>query len=247
MTKANEAIRAGVLADKGLTNKELQAKYGVSRSTIQRIRASELESRAAHFLAPGPASTPEPTVADEAVLSRLFAGIEEKPQVVQIPEMAPARDRSQLMSKILLNVDTFPALFPQFADRTKLMVDLGRYSVGELEGLLESVETTRATSNFSAQLKNVFFVVSRATETLGGLVRLKANGLTDALMQQQQELDYIFKEIAIEYSDSFKASSRPEVRLMMMFGMTLLQVDSTNRLRDRIKVKEDVQKKYQDL
>lgn len=110
------------------------------------------------------------------------------------------------------------------------------------------METTRSTTNFSAQFKNVFFVVSRATETLGGLIKLKTVGLTDALLQQQQELDYIFKEIAIEYSDSFKVSSRPEVRLALFFGMTVLQVDSTNRIKERIKPapKPEITTKYND-
>jgi hypothetical protein len=143
----------------------------------------------------------------------------------------------------------FQRLFPFAADKTKFLVELGQYSVHDLEGLLENMETTRSTTNFSAQFKNIFFVVSRATETLGGLVKLKTTGLTDALLQQQQELDYIFKEIAIQYSDNFKVSLRPEVRLALLFGFTVLQVDSTNCIKERIKPKAapEITTKYNDL
>ena len=147
-----------------------------------------------------------------------------------------------------MNVDTFPAMFPFAADRARFMADIQGYGAVELEGLLSSMETTRATTNFAAQIKNVFYVVGRATETLGGLARLKTVGLTDALMQQQQELDYIFKEIAIEYADSVQTAMRPELRLGMLFGMTVLQVDSQNRIRERLAAaREAPQEKFSDL
>jgi hypothetical protein len=260
MTKVNDSIRAAVLSDSSLSNKELQSKYGLSRSTIQRIQAAvkedvqtveipNLNERATEYFTP-PAVEEAPIrtqIPDNAVLDRLFKGLEAPPS----PQLEGS-SRKELIARILLNVDTFPNLFPFAADRTKFLVELGQYSIADLAGLLENVETTRSTTNFSAQLKNVFFVVSRATETLGGLVKLKANGLTDALLQQQQELDYIFKELAIQYGDSFKGTSRPEVRLAFLFGMALLQTDSTNRLKERLKpkteaVREETNKKYADL
>lgn len=269
MTKVNDSIRAAVLSDSSLSNKELQSKYGLSRSTIQRIQAAvkedvqtveipNLNERATEYFTP-PAVEEAPIrtqIPDSAVLDRLFKGLDAPPQQ-QLEAPQPRREvegssRKELIARILLNVDTFPNLFPFAADRTKFLVELGQYSVADLAGLLENVETTRSTTNFSAQLKNIFFVVSRATETLGGLVKLKANGLTDALLQQQQELDYIFKELAIQYGDSFKGTSRPEVRLAFLFGMALLQTDSTNRLKERLKpkteaVREETNKKYADL
>ena len=60
---------------------------------------------------------------------------------------------------------------------------------------------------------------------------------------QQQELDYIFKELAIEYADKFNTATRPEIKLLMTFGMAVLSVDSQNRLREHIKPEE----KYADL
>ena len=98
-------------------------------------------------------------------------------------------------------------------------------------------------NNLSAQMKQVFFITARATEALGSRIRLKTQGLTDALIQQQQELDYIFKELAIDYAGKFSTTTRPEVKLLMAFGMAVLTVDSQNRLRESLKPEE----KFADL
>ena len=50
-------------------------------------------------------------------------------------------------------------------------------------------------------------------------------------MQQQQELEYIFKELAIDYADRLSTTTRPELKLAMTFGMAVLMVDSKNRIR----------------
>jgi hypothetical protein len=73
--------------------------------------------------------------------------------------------------------------------------------------------------------------------------------MTDALLQQQAELDYLFKELAIKHADKFRGASSPEVRLLTMFGITLLQTDATNRLKERLSAAtpSDVEAKYPDL
>jgi hypothetical protein len=76
---------------------------------------------------------------------------------------------------------------------------------------------------------------------------LKTNGMTDALLQQQQELNLIFKEIAIKHADKFQQSTEPEIRLLLLFGMTVLQTDATNRLRQRMTPPKDVADQYKDL
>ena len=52
MPKLDDAMRDAILQEKSsLTNKQLQDKYGVSRSTIQRIKLPDLESRVSEFTA----------------------------------------------------------------------------------------------------------------------------------------------------------------------------------------------------
>ncbi len=80
-------------------------------------------------------------------------------------------------------------------------------------------------------------------------MKLKTDGMTDALMTQQKELDYLFRELAIKHASKFSGTSEPEVRLLMLFGMTLLQTDATNRLRERMPTSAptEAQDKYADL
>jgi hypothetical protein len=141
-----------------------------------------------------------------------------------------------------MNADSFPAHYSFITDRTAFVTSLSEKSALQLQDLLTTMERTRAAGNLAAQMKQVFLVGSRAAETLGARLRLKTQGLADALLQQQQELDYIFKELALNYSDTFTKASSPEIRLATLFGMTLLQVDTRNRIRE-MKPEE----KYDDL
>ena len=51
----------------------------------------------------------------------------------------------------------------------------------------------------------------------------------------------IFRELAIEYAPRFNFQTRPEMRLGLVYVMTLLQVDNTNRIKAVIaSAKEDV-------
>ena len=243
MTKIDAQLKEAILQDKReMTTKQLQEKYNLSRSSIQRIKLPDLEARAEEF-------SPPPQVKDERqavnIVEQLVKDVQ-KPQAVTIPEMilpirAPPRDET--IQRILLNADTFPAHFPFITDKNAFVQSLSEKSAHQLDDLLKMMERTRSVNNLSNQMKQVFFVTARATESLGTRIRLKTQGLTDALLQQQQELDYIFKELAIEYADKFNTATRPEIKLLMTFGMAVLSVDSQNRLREHIKPEE----KYADL
>ncbi len=91
---------------------------------------------------------------------------------------------------------------------------------------------------------------SRATEMLGkSVLRLRVEGMTDALMAQQAELDYIFRELAIKHAPRVGQSTSPEARLLMIVGLTMLQTDATNRLRERTSraTNAETTEKYADL
>jgi len=250
MTKLSSEVKEAILKDKSnMTTKQLQDKYGLSRSSIQRVKGGELDSRASEFLSEAP--PPEPTPKAEQKKSEFADNFvktilkDDAKQIVEIPVIDTPK-REHLIQKILLNADTFPAHFPFITDRTSFMNSLSDKSTSALDDLLTTMEKTRSVNNFAAQLKQVFFVSTRAVETLGTRIKLKTTGLTSAIIQQQQELDYIFKELAIQYGDSFNRAAKPEVRLAMVFGMTLLQVDAQNRLRDAMQ-QQPPEEKYGDL
>jgi hypothetical protein len=154
-----------------------------------------------------------------------------------IPQLNPRRD--DIIQRILLNAENFPAHYPFITDRASFQASLLEKTAASLTDLLETMEKTRTVNNFAAQMKQVFFVASRATEVLGKKIRLKTDGLADNLMKQQQELDYIFKELAISYSESLSKASKPELRLAMLCGMAVLQTDAQNRLREAIQKKPE--------
>ena len=90
----------------------------------------------------------------------------------------------------------------------------------------------------------------RATEIVGkSFLKMKTDGMTEALMVQQKELDFIFRELAIKHSSRFSATTEPEVKLLMIVGMTLLQTDSSNRLKERLAQtqRSETTDKYSDL
>jgi len=238
MPKLDDATRDSILNDKSsLTNKQIQDKYGVSRSTIQRIKLPDLESRVSEF-------TTESKAPDTAKQDFADKFVKNLQQEVRVPMAQPVlqHDRQPIIQKILMNADSFPAHFSFINDRTAFMTSLSEKTASQLDDLLTTMERTRAANNLAAQMKQVFLVGSRAVETLGARIRLKTEGLADALLKQQQELDYIFKELALNYSDTFTKASSPEIRLATLFGMTLLQVDSHNRIREM-----RPEEKYEDL
>jgi hypothetical protein len=241
MTKIDAVLKEAILQDKkAMSTKQLQEKYNLSRSSIQRIKLPDLDSRASEFITPPKVNETQAANFVEQIMK------ETKQEVsvpVHIPERKSEKPREETIQRILLNADTFPAHYPFITDKTAFIQSLADKSPDQLTELLKMMETTRSMNNLSNQMKQVFFVVSRATETLGSRIRLKTQGLTDALLQQQQELDYIFKELAIEYADKFSTTTRPELKLLSMFGMAVLTVDSQNRIRDTLKPEET----YSDL
>lgn len=241
--KLDETQRSSIMEDKRhMTTKELQQKYNVSRSTIQRIKLPNLEERAAEFHGEAKDRAPRDQTKENFAEMLVKQIQREEAPILKLPQI----DRQPIIQKILMNADTFPAHYPFITDKTSFALSLNDKSVGQLQDLLDTMERTRSTNNLSAQMKQVFFVSARAAETLGSRIRLKTDGLTNALIQQQQELDYIFKELALTYSDKFTKASSPEIRLLMMFGMTILQVDSQNRIREAMRT-ETSEEKYQDL
>ena len=265
--KLAEEVKRGIAADRkaGMSVKEVSAKYGVNKSTIAKYaRAAEevqsvevpttldlevdLDERAKML-----DSEPPPMKKAAAVPAKTSKAVEAfmKSALAEAPAPAPAvelprGDPKELVQRILLNAETFPEVFPNPPTQSSLA---GK-SWKELDEVLKSMEHSRAVRMLSVQMKQVFFVASRATEVLGkAALKLKTDGMTDALMAQTKELDYLFRELAIKHASKFSGTSEPEVRLLMLFGMTLLQTDATNRLRERMpeSAPTETAEKYTDL
>jgi len=254
MPKLALEIQAKILQDRmaGVSVSECAAKYGVSKSTISKYHHKEetqevdvpsidLEARALELTEAPIQKVANVPKHESRVLDSFFKTLPESGLEPPPKADVPRGDPKELIQRIILNAETFPEVFPSAPTESSL----ANKSVPDLQGVLASMEHSRAVRTLSVQFKQVFLVASRATEVLGKVaLRLKTDGMTDALMTQQKELDYLFRELAIKHAGKFSGTSEPEVRLLMMFGMTLLQTDATNRLKERVKPAED---KYGDL
>ncbi len=171
---------------------------------------------------------------DEPIMERPRRG-----RVAFAPENLEARNA--LEQRIILNVENFAPIFTFIKDRDQFIKSLHSKSSEELQGILTTLETTRTTINLSNQMKQSFFMVARGTEVFGSsLLGLKTRGFTENLMIQKQELDMIFREIAIEYAPMFKITTKPELRLLMCFSMSLMQTDSVNRLKETMTAQQSL-------
>jgi hypothetical protein len=200
---------------------------------------------------------PEDKRANERLAEHLFT--EDKSEVVDIPDdiMQMVEDpveRSAVLQRIMLNLEYFAPMFSFIHDKENFVQNLHSKSLTDLKGILKTMETTRTTVNLSNQMKQTFLMIGKGTEVLGSkFLNLKTDGFVANLVAQKQELDMIFRELAIEYAPRFTFQTRPEMRLAMLYGMTLLQVDNTNRIKEfvqsraKVEVPESTTNSYADI
>jgi len=249
--KLADEVKKGIAADRanGMSVKDCCAKYNVNKSTIAKYGKDDIQS----VVIPT-ADLPDLEARARELDTEPLKKVEEQPKERRLVEAfvrkaveeekqeVPRGDPKELVQRILLNAESFPEVFPHPPSQASL----ASKNFKELDELLKSMEHSRAVRTLSVQMKQVFLVSARATEVLGkAVLRLKTDGMTDALMTQQKELDYLFRELAIKHANKFAGTSEPEVRLLMLFGMTLLQTDATNRLKERMP--KEAEEKYSDL
>ena len=178
-----------------------------------------------------------------------------KSKTVRLPAPPKANDddeRYVLTQRIILNVDNFLPLYNFIKDKDEYIRSLPKKSVAELDNILKTLENTRTVINLTNQFKGVFSVVVRGTEVIGSqLFRLKTQGLADNFASSQQEIDLILREIAIDYAPKMRITQKPELRLAMLYAMTVLQTDQMNRMKDMMRAnqppEQKVAEKYADL
>jgi hypothetical protein len=256
-------MKESLKKDKGsMSMSDLAAKYNVSKATINRVIGKEVdevvqESFVEEYSSvlkgdePERVERPEDKVAAERLAEHVFMEAPEEPLMEDITQMVddPIK-RTAVMQRIMLNLDNFGPVFTFIHDKSSFVQSLHSKSLDDLDGILKMMETTRTTVNLANQMKQTFLMVGKGTEILGArFLNLKTTGFLDNLVAQKQELDMIFRELAIDYAPRFTFQTRPELRLAMLYGMTLLQVDNTNRIKDYIETasKESVDEKFGDL
>ena len=242
------AIPSNILIDEGEATSFLN---GVN-DTMERPEPSKAEIKAKATTENLIKSILQPEPAKVAAKPR--AEPRQKIKVIDDPEM-----KASIISKITINATTFEPLLLDVLKPSKeaFLAALPKKAVYELECLLKLIEQTRATANAANMLKTMFFTgavgVEMATQRF---LKMKTQGFA-AVLQSHSEIEMIMKEIAMERASDFQKIQRPEIRLASIVAMTLLSVDSTNRVREisqqkgqpdtEPEVVEQISKNYSDL
>jgi hypothetical protein len=263
MPRLSKQDKEAIRQSKGKTSVgALVEKYGVSKATIHRVLADSITFEKPEHVEDSllgqefvqvlngkdeAVEVPETNDVDRQATERLaeamfmeddkLEGMENFDVVAEDPV-----HRNAVIQRIMLNLDNFAPMFSFIHDKEEFVKSLHSKSVVDLEGILKTMETTRTTINLSNQMKQTFLMVAKGTEVLGNqYLNLKTDGFTAQLVAQKQELDMIFRELAIDYAPRFTFQTRPEVRLVMLYGMTLLQTDNNNRIKEYIEARSKVE------
>ena len=148
--------------------------------------------------------------------------------------------RAEIVQKIVFNVQHFA---PQLevitgANREAFLQTLPALSTAQLSETLTTLERTRSVGNIANGFKHLFYVAGQATETATQFAGMTTQGFTAQLRAQDEEVTMIMKELAIEQWERLKVMDSPQVRLGMLFCMTLVQVDTRNKLEEHLKRSE---------
>ena len=160
--------------------------------------------------------------------------------------------RAEIVQKIVFNIQHFG---PQLevitgTNREAFLQGLSALSTPQLSETLTTLERTRSVGNIANGFKHLFYVAGQATETATQFAGMTTQGFTAQLRAQDEEVAMIMKELAIEQWERLKVMDSPQVRLGMLFCLTLVQVDTRNKLEAhfrRSEVPEHIAKNSVDL
>lgn len=195
----------------------------------------------------------QPRVPERLIANTVLVPPPQPPSITAPEPVVKPPDAAQMISRIQMNVENFGPLLKNIVkpDTETFLQSLYVKDDEELKILLKVIERARLTGNMANQFKHVFWMTTGAVEVGAPFIGIKAEGLTQALRQQEEEVALILKEMALERADSFEQAQRPEVRLAFLVSTTLLSVDSINRIKaqrqGRPKAEEPPEQKYKDL
>lgn len=174
------------------------------------------------------------------------------PLMMNIPD--PDFDRGEVIQRIMFNVEHFAPMIRKIIgdDADGFIQSLSGRSDRELEGLLAVIDRTRAVGNLATTFRHTFYMAAQGAEVVSSqFLNMRTRGFVQALQAQDTEIQMAIKELAIDNYNRFNKMNRPEMRLGMLAVMTLIQVDSTARIREAMgqapSVNTTTQEKYGDL
>ena len=172
-----------------------------------------------------------------------YQDLEDTPrEVEEVRTPPPEARRADVIQKIIFNLQHFGPQLEVITgpNREQYIQTLALMSVPQLRETLTTLERTRSVGNIANGFKHVFYMLGQATETATQFIGMTTQGFTSQLKAQEEEVSMIMKEIAIEQWERLKVMDSPQVRLGMLFCMTLIQVDTRNKLEAHFKQSQAV-------
>jgi hypothetical protein len=185
-----------------------------------------------------------------AAPQQLFESILPAPvqEVVDVDE-----EKAKVLSKIQMNVSNFEVVLQDILRPSKedFLKSLTKKGLPELRVILKTIEHTRAVNNTANQLKGMVLMGASGVEMVTSQLGLKTQGYGHMIRAQEEEIQSILREIALERVDELKKYQRPEVRLTLLLTTTLMAVDSRNRMMEFRQMAQpapaNAEEKYADL
>ena len=166
-------------------------------------------------------------------------------------------NKASLISRITLNVNTFEPILRDFVKPSKdaYLASMGKKSEQELQVVLKTLEHTRSVYNISTQLRSFIYMGSTAIEYgTQRFMKMKTEGFAQALQIHDQEIRMCLAEYCMDKVETFQKVNRPEAKLASILVLTLLSVDTKNRMggsslpaNSTAPVPENVAQEYNDL
>ena len=147
---------------------------------------------------------------------------------------APSIDRGDVIQRIVFNLQHFGPLLTGIVgpleEHPVFIQSLASKETLELAHMLNTLERARSVGTISAGFKQVFYTVAQGVELSSRLVGVKAQGFTDHLRQQDEEITMCLKEIAMNEWERLKELDSPQARLGILFCLTLAQTHTHNQM-----------------
>lgn len=141
------------------------------------------------------------------------------------------KEKADVLAKIYMNANNFELVLKDVLRPSKddFLKSVSKKGLGELRGLLRLMEHTRTVNNSANQLKHLVFMGASGVEMLSQSLGMKTQGYAQVIRAQEEEIQSILREIALENADKLQKYQSPSVRLTLLLTTTLLAVDSRGR------------------
>jgi hypothetical protein len=152
-----------------------------------------------------------------------------RPQPLEVVDTD--KEKADVLAKIYMNCNNFELVLKDILRPSKddYLKGMAKKSLGELRGILRLLEHTRTVNNSANQLKHVVFMGASGVEMLSQTFGMKTQGYSQMIRAQEEEIQSILREIALENADKLQKYQSPTVRLTLLMTTTLLAVDARGR------------------